>query len=455
MIDQFEQRLQHGLEAQADLLPDPPTAGKPMAVVKSPEGRVWPGPLVAFGTAAAVLVVLGASLWLLGATRHGSGAGDSASSETPTGVSAEWRKVDFEGHGWSLGAIASGDKGTVLVGSAQSGGNETAGWFSPDGSSWKMVDALGGPGVVRDLAAGPYGFLATGLRLPAAIVTTTQGTPSTGETPTVWFSADGESWTETALPLPPPAERIDDVVSYYVERAGGASGFLIVAGDEISENGVAVSETETMLPSRPVVWRSSDGTNWDLVEQPEWADATVSGPIAVVGDTVLLVIGHGGEGGYSTVWSSTNGSDWNLAHTFDAGVFVRELAAGPDGFVATLGDGALWFSADGTQWDRVFNPPNGQVLGLVSGTRMGYVLLLSPADFDPQVSDVIDWQTTIYTSVDGRTWAQMGTALSDGFVAIDATFATNGVIVSGYRYAEDAQLDAPPTGSEVWLAPNR
>jgi hypothetical protein len=449
MIDPFEQRLATSLHRQAQLLPDPLPVRRPiLTIAAGARSRVRSGPLVALGTAVAVLLVLGTSLAVL-AARHTT-IGDDRGVLGVTS-SAGWARVDLDATGWNLGPLAVGDAGAAIIAHAQMG-NGSAGWFSSDGLSWKAVSDLDQDASIGDLAAGSFGFLAVGRRLPFEIVTTTAGIPVPGPGPAVWFSAGGASWDATELPLPATEQRIADVTSYYVGSAAGNGRVMVVAGDEISElTDTSAGAEDIASPSRPVVWRSTDGSTWELTAVPGWEGATASGSVAAGDATVAIAIHHGGANGYSSIWTSEDGLEWTAGHTFDAGIFVDQLVAGPNGFLAMVSDGALWFSPDGSHWDRVFTPPAGQIIDLISGSATRYAITLGSADFDPFSSDPTLLETSVYTSTTGRDWTSFGGPIGSGFSATDIAVTGNTIIITGNRYRSGRALDTPGQG-EVWIS---
>ena len=100
-------------------------------------------------------------------------------------------------------AVSSAPLGLVAAGVV----NLTDGvvWRSVDGETWEVI----GEGKLFDLgscpsgcpsltsiASGPAGIVVTGYRAGGA-------DSSAGLETDVWFSADGSTWTRTALPVPP------------------------------------------------------------------------------------------------------------------------------------------------------------------------------------------------------------------------------------------------------------
>ncbi len=464
MNDQLETRLEQTLEAQAESLPDLAENVLPVrSLAAPPSGRSWvSGPIAAVLAAAAVLFVVGGSVFLLG------GAPSSLGPAAPVGPSQAidgpvlWYQSEFAPDGWSMGLIAAGSDGIVVIGNDQNG-NDDRGWFSSDGSSWHEVDAFDGGTSISNVVAGSFGYLASGKRLDGtSIPTTTMGAPTADFPPaTVWYSPDGIEWTETALPLPPVDEQLSDIVSYGVRGLAGTDGFMVAMGDELDESVTFTDETqeEIVIPSRPIAWRSTDREMWKPFAEPEWAEATSSGPVAASGDLVALVIHHGGADGYSTVWTSDNGRDWQSAHRFDDGVFIGELAGSQQGFIATLTDGTAWHSTDAAAWQPEDLPVAEEGWTAITGSAAGFLLALTKSQSDSSEYDPSERSTVLYASPTGREWKQISEPDTFGmsFSPRDFVSSGEGVVLIGDRYPEGWSFDSVDgipmemPKSEMWI----
>lgn len=172
----------------------------------------------------------------------------------------------------------------------------------------------------------------------------------------------------------------------------------------------------------PIPWQ---GVGW--VRGPDPAGA-LGGPLnqsirrIVLGGPGLVAVGtdarglEGAQEGFGAVWLSATGADWREIE-LSAGVRPGDTAsadhivAGPAGLVVAGGvccgeeRPAIWWSADGTGWERIPLPdgvgPNGQIIDLAAGPD-GYVAVGSTADHG-----------AIWTSSDGRTWRSVDPSAAD------------------------------------------
>lgn len=453
MADQFETLLQDTLEAQAELFPDLAERTHPARPATQPRRSSVrrSGPLVALAAGAVVLLGLGGSMWLI---RQALPSLESGSVFTPEdgGVPTEWSLSDFAPGDWTTNAIATGTNGAVLIGDSTEG-NRTKVWHSSDTAEWSEVDGFEGGVLIRGLTGGSFGFLGSGLRLPGTTTPTTTAGQVLTDRPvaTVWYSPDGTAWTESALPLPPAEQRIGEQVEYYVRAVAGTGRVLVAAGDEIEDATIEI-EGEQVNASRPLVWRSEDGDNWELAADPGWTGATSAGSIAASGDVVALVVGFGGDDPQSTIWTSENGEDWRQVHRFDQGVWVGQLAGSAEGFIATINDGTVWFSSDGSAWTPSFTPPADLRVGSVSGGDAGFIMTLGPSDLDPFESSASEYSSLIYTSPDGQTWEPIAeeSTFGPGFLGTNTAYSDEDVLVVGNR-STNGRIIYGTYVSELWI----
>lgn len=457
MTDELEVRLERNLAAQAQALPSVPDQELPARPLdRSVSARVsWSGPATVALAAAAVLLLIGGPAWLLA---RGPGSLEPATpGGTPTTeLAVEWSLSEFPPEGWSLGPVVSSSQGTVVIGRSQQG-SEARGWFSTDGTNWEEIDAFDGGAVIRDLAGGSFGFLASGLRLPGTEITTTtlgDGPRPPSPTSTIWYSPDGTTWTETAIPVPPIEERLSDRVDYYVGRAAGNSHVMVVAGDETDESGAGdITVDFQVIPSRPLVWWSEDGSTWQLVDEPAWDEATSARAIAASSDRVAVVIAFGGESPYSAVWSSEDGRNWELAHEFEPAVFCN-LAGSTVGFVAACSDGTVRFSVDGSVWEPSFLLSEDHQIDFVTGGEQGFVAILVPSNVAPFETDMSQVTAAVYASSDGRRWEPISepSTFESGFLPTGIGSSNQGFIMVGNRYGPGAWIDQIDSiVSEIWI----
>jgi hypothetical protein len=359
--------------------------------LERPTRRRWMRPVFVAGLAA--LVVLGTisiALLVFRGGDHGEPAGpvtippvsgtqsettDASSTAAPeidgpvTASGPEWTLVSIDDAVFGPGAITNViavHDGFLAVGvqgerCLDEGFQCRAGiWHSPDGSEWSQVfvddsspselwehrpsatDALDRDGIGTwfvDAASTSRGYLAVGRYYPYS--------PFTAE-PVVYFSIDGVVWE----PVDPEG----------IELYDGDVEDLTVAGDAFLLCGQA--------DISGAIWRSEDGIVWTKVlEDPI---GSIFEAVERVGDRYLAVGGGGGED-VVRIWSSTDGITWVDVSTdpFLFGTarpdsasreYARAVAAVDSGFVIAgqqldRGEGAIWFSEDGTSW--VLVPTDG------------------------------------------------------------------------------------------------
>jgi len=457
MTDQLEIRLERNLAVQAEALPDLEDRGaSDRSFARPGAARVqWSGGAAVVAAAIALVLLIGGPVWLL--TRvPGTLESVPSGGSSPDEVAVEWSRSTFAPDGWNLGLVASSSDGTVVIGHSLEGSKVRA-WFSTDGTSWEVIDAFDGRVVVRDLSSGTFGFLASGLRLSGADTTNTtlgDGTRPRPPASVVWYSPDGRIWTETAVPLPPVAERLSDVVDHDVRRAAGNSRVMVAAGDETDESAANdMADGVQTIPSRPLVWWSDDGSTWRLVDEPAWNEAISTTAIAASRDRIAVVIAFGGESPSSTVWTSVDGRSWESVYEFEPGVFC-DLTGSTVGFLAVCNDGSARFSVDGSVWRPSYLSSEGRQVGFVAGGEQGFVAILVPSDIDPRTSDMSQADALVYESSDGRRWEAISESntFEPGFYPTGVDYSGQSLVMVGNRYGPGSIIDqVQPIVSETWV----
>ena len=186
----------------------------------------------------------------------------------------------------------------------------------------------------------------------------------------VWASTDGAHWDQLTAHAP------------WAGRAGHSAavldGTIFVMGGSVNDDVSVVGGP----PSRQLfndVWKSTDGINWTLATAAApWRSR--AGAATVVKDGWLYLLG--GEYGFTgspppylnDVWRTRNGTDWELVtpaagwsprpgHTCDAldGTIVCFGGYGqspnPLDFFGRMSDNDIWISDDGASWTRAKGTP--------------------------------------------------------------------------------------------------
>ncbi len=275
--------------------------------------------------------------------------------------------------------------------------------FSSDGDAWEPVAAFAGYRISAIEGGGP-GYVAVGGRyLPHDA----HDDASLLE-PAAWWSADGRSWHEAKVDLPPDAgvpatfrladyeirdgSWIEDVafdgeVGLAVGRsAGGARSVIWTSGDGKTWTEVdgtpldgpahvgsvtpgaasyvawGADDPRGHDPGRVALWHTRDGAAWDqigafdpLVEPAPWRN----GVVGLRGGFVAL----GAQGfGRPVAWVSTDGIEWSPPHALPAGDGAIVRAVGSNGELAVAVGSeptterrtvpVLWMSEDGIRWAK-------------------------------------------------------------------------------------------------------
>jgi len=284
----------------------------------------------------------------------------------------------------------------IAVGEVNSGyDGDGAIWVSADGTRWEAANApsLGGPGeqYVSSVAWMGQLFVAVGYE-----------TVNSTSHPLAWTSADGRSWARTSMPTP-------------ISPDTSARALAVTA----TPNGLLASGSAGPLMG---LWKSSDGTRWDVADPPEelrhrvgHVDTTA---LAVAGDRVLLAETHQGGPGLwlddPSGWAHVLSGPYTVPDpTHPWGGSVQSIAKGDDGYVAVGGAaehrsldgyrarGKVWTSPDGSAWTRLADkdvPFNRSFLAAVRFFNGRFVAAGYAYDKD------FVRHTAVWTSTDGKQW---------------------------------------------------
>jgi hypothetical protein len=205
----------------------------------------------------------------------------------------------------------------------------------------ELIQTAGHAGFT-DITAGTEGILVTGW------LNTSKGIEAA-----VWSSSDGIAWTVRALPGAEPNVRADRIVR-------GHLGYVVTGGQQAIGGGGGIAT---------VVWRSSDGRSWELLNDQS-SDYPGVDPLipdlwrvsdAAIGARGYLISGFlwsdtGDPVGHS--WFSPGGSGWIEVGPFPGqNPYVLDVEGDEHGFVAvgcqTINGqpvASAWRSLDGLSW---------------------------------------------------------------------------------------------------------
>lgn len=272
---------------------------------------------------------------------------------------------------------------------------------------WAQVAAFGIDDHAEEVDGLAYAaslFIAIGHQEPLA-ARGAVGPPQ--DTPLVWSSTDGRTWSRVALDESFTNAHFQSVVAL-------PGGDALIYG--------IVTQPGGFEPSRQAAWRSADGVGWEEVALTLPGDSL--GPFIVAGERgyATAVTWSDPTESVSEVWHSADGVRWEVSGlqlrttSEDAepaagqdSVSVRDLAAGDEGFVAAgvAGDWTgdqrtdtpmVFASGDGREWtEAVRSELPDQPTLLVAA--LGSDWILTATDFDTG-------GTTIWWSVNGLEWEQ-------------------------------------------------
>jgi hypothetical protein len=232
--------------------------------------------------------------------------------------------------------IAAGPEGIVV---ATSGGKiHPRLWHSSDGESWQPITL---PGLENFAFVGIFDIVWSGDRFVAAGDGTTgpEGTPpNSGPLALIYESPDGTSWRRTIDP---------DLAGFAIISAvEPTSRGLVAAGD--------VRKQPEVGPVRPSIWISAEAGEWQRV----YADPRVDGAPAGIVEFGRKILAPGSVDQKAVIWASEDGREWRR-QVLPGGYGSAWLAAVlPDralvGGNSEEGHGmTVWSSADGSKWDIV------------------------------------------------------------------------------------------------------
>jgi hypothetical protein len=304
--------------------------------------------------------------------------------------------------------------GFIVVGSDTSSGSQDAAvWLSPDGNTWSKVSSseLGGPG---RQSMNRVSGTDTGVGL-LAVGSTTNSSDGTQDG-AIWRSTDGgHSWAlEPVGDLGGPGDQ--DVKRVTVLKSGITTGFVAVGTSVLNGDSDAAA------------WTSTDGTTWARVPDP---NNVLGGPgnqgmtdVQTFGTTLVaggFVTGKDGTED-AAIWTSTNGTDWTLAQSPSLGGAgdqeinrvlttkpvpgsdVPAIVAGGSSTVNGDEDAAIWYSTDGTTWNReqssaaALGGQNAQVVQTIAQDAGELIAVGSDASAGDQNVGVWTAQTPVSTS---------------------------------------------------------
>jgi len=185
-----------------------------------------------------------------------------------------------------------------------------------------------------------------------------------------FVSEDGLNWT------------VEDQLD---AGAGGFPQHLVALGDEL----LAFSEPNLDalgLPNagEPLIWRSTDGTDWTPVDSSSWRSA------------------------WSGLWIGPMPASWDTTQ-HDPETGLVDVASGPGGLVAIGNSFAeeemipvVLHSTDGRTWDRIPLPPGSAGASLSSVVSRGRFVVVGAVAVGPDEATAVP---AAWISGDGTTWS--------------------------------------------------
>jgi len=215
----------------------------------------------------------------------------------------------------------------------------------PERIEWSVIspDSTIARAQISSVVAGPGGFVAVGLGFDGDLAAG-QGR--------VWFSPDGEGWTEVDRELFGPQQT-------YAATATGDAYYLYAAPTPPTEGS----------PGQPSqLYRSPDGTTWEPVGEP----VSSPGAIIAIGDTLVRVgLPDGG------MLASDDGATWGPVSLDSSGEVLhfddRAVTAGDTTYLRSWTDDGtwgIWSSTDGRTWSA---EPTPATPGRLTGTPTALV----------------------------------------------------------------------------------
>ncbi len=300
---------------------------------------------------------------------------------------------------------------------------------SDDGVTWAPA-AEGLPGGVRDVAAGPTGWVALSAVNSGPLLAS--------------FSADGRTWQS---PSQIDATRIAFGPAGWV-AIGGSNAWRSTDGRDWSGPAAIAGagsdgEVPDVLESSDVgyvavhrdparIWLSTDGRRWVEARLADAADSMIA-DAELIGDRLVVAVrnGLGVDPEYrSRLVMGTVTPDgavrWDAEPVLlDDGLFVDSVSRGPDGLLALGWDSAglvpvLWRSIDGRAWQRL--DPGGTAFGGSVGPEpvwgaAGWVALGTSSVGAGRIGGPIGTAADgggqqLWRSVDGSTWVPTGESIA-------------------------------------------
>jgi hypothetical protein len=305
---------------------------------------------------------------------------------------------------WSGGYVA-------IEGSSSNG--QVGAWLSRDGRAWAQL-----PPPTFGLNDPTHStFVIGGTACGSDVLIVGEDASGNG---TLWFSADGQSWYQEAL----PGGSISQVRASFI--AGSPAGAVVA-----NEHGPAVDVT-------------TDCTSWRRATLPGPASVEVTAVAALGTGYVALDASSQAPGSQPRAWSSSDGPNWSAATVQPApGDDFTAVWASAGGLLAESHSGgapgldSLWSSTDGHAWRvngkadpfgvRLSGEGTGNPAGSIVGDGTRFLAVGALGD-DPAKP------TEYLTSLDGAHWTRLALTgdLPTGLPGAYQTFLLrDGVLISG------------------------
>jgi hypothetical protein len=263
---------------------------------------------------------------------------------------------------------------------------------------------------------------------------------------TFWASTDGVDWQR----LPHDEEVFGNPDEFFIVNDVAVLGSTFVAvGHRLDRAGYDLTPYAEYVAwgmgseyQDAAVWLSEDGQSWRRVEStglggPGWQIMTS----VSAGGPGLVAVGLLEDEG-SGVWTSVDGTDWQLVepNPFPDGAVVWGVSSDAQGLLAVGNielQPTIWFSPDGVTWEsRKLTPDGADIRGETQAVvRMGDTIL--GAGFAAEDPEMAEHVAGIWVSNDsGATWDQVPPFTSTVRVVdlFGLVSTPRGLVASGMKY---------------------